>query len=262
MGEPIVSPDGNLMWDGFQWVPVPPDNIPSISEPQSRDSHWKVIWNTTLNWILPTVILFVVAIQLYDLLIETGKFSDDYSTEISYILAGVVYLFYVVWRYEKIIGLTDLYSSFKLTFSLTIIIPIIIVVIADFGSIPIAIVADYLFPTEPYPLVSDEASLSDPIYLILVFISLAIVAPITEELAFRGLVLDYLRKYYGNWPAIILSAVMFGLIHFIPPAIAGATYGGIIYGWLRIKTEKLWPSMICHSVWNSFVFFVTYILIW
>jgi len=259
MGGPIVSPDGSLIWDGFQWVPVPSDTITNQST--LRDSHWRVIWNTTLNWILPTIILFWALIEINDLLIKTGKFSDDYSFEISYILAGVVYLFYIIWRYEKIIGLPELYSSLKLTFSFAIIIPIIIVIIADFGSIPIAFVADYLFPTEPYPLVSDEESLSDPLYLILVYITLAIVAPITEELAFRGLILDYLRKNYGNWPAIILSAVMFGLIHFIPTGIAVATYGGIIYGWLRIKTERLWPSMICHSVWNSFVFFVTYILI-
>ncbi|MGB1568921.1 MAG: type II CAAX prenyl endopeptidase Rce1 family protein [Candidatus Thalassarchaeaceae archaeon] len=28
--------------------------------------------------------------------------------------------------------------------------------------------------------------------------------------------------------------------------------GGVLYAWLRIKTGSVWPSIICHSIWNLF----------
>ena len=126
--------------------------------------------------------------------------------------------------------------------------------IVDFvGSIPIGIAAEILFPSDMEQIpISDEKSLSNPIFLILLFTTVVVIAPLTEELMYRGLILDFLRKKYGNWIAIIVSSILFGIVHIIPAPIAVATFGGLIYGWLRIHTDSLWPGIFCHAIWNVF----------
>ena len=53
---------------------------------------------------------------------------------------------------------------------------------------------------------------------------------------------------------------MFGILH-IDPYVAGmAALGGIVYGWIRIETGSLWPSIISHMIWNGIFFYVTYFL--
>jgi len=253
--EPLPDPFVNPSIEPIYATPI------SV-EPTIRDSHGKIIWITIVSWLIPFFLMVWVSLGLGDAMIKSG-YSQDIAENFSYIIGGIISTLYVIFRYNKILGIDALYPSIKpniMTF--TIIIPTAIIMVLDLvGSIGIGIITDFLFPNQlEIPLAYDDKSLTDPIFLILVYISLAIIAPISEELIFRGLILDYLRKNYGDWPSIVISAILFGLLHFLPSYIAVATYGGLIYGWLRIKTGSLLPSILCHALWNSFVFVVLYLL--
>jgi len=87
---------------------------------------------------------------------------------------------------------------------------------------------------------------------ILMALSVSILTPILEELLFRGFILGVLLKCYDDRTSIVISALIFAIVH-EPIAYGMAFGGGLLYGWLRVKTGSIIPSMITHILWNSFV---------
>jgi len=84
--------------------------------------------------------------------------------------------------------------------------------------------------------------------------------PIGEELLFPGLILDGLLKRYKAETAIVISAVLFGLIHLNPWQGVGAVFLGIALGWFRWKTGSVFLPIVGHFVNNAFAFGVMYLL--
>ena len=76
---------------------------------------------------------------------------------------------------------------------------------------------------------------------------------------FRGYILDSIRRMHGDVVAIVVSALLFGMVHLDPYTVGMATLGGVIYGYIRVKTGSLWPSMASHMIWNTIAMFVTYL---
>ena len=88
--------------------------------------------------------------------------------------------------------------------------------------------------------------------LIIALLFMSVFIPIMEELMFRGFVLDLASEVYGRWAAIFISAILFALIHplFIL-TVLNAFWAGLVYGYLRLRTNSLWPSIVLHSLWNG-----------
>lgn len=81
---------------------------------------------------------------------------------------------------------------------------------------------------------------------------LVIVAPVTEEVLFRG---QFLRGFLGRYSpavAIGLSAVLFSAIHLNPVQIPATLMLGILSGILFLRTRSVWPSIAAHMLNNSF----------
>jgi membrane protease YdiL (CAAX protease family) len=83
------------------------------------------------------------------------------------------------------------------------------------------------------------------------FLFMVILAPLGEELIFRGIILDGLLKKYSAWKAIIVSALIFGAIHLNPwQFIPGFTLG-IFFGWIYYHTQRnILQTFILHAVVN------------
>jgi len=84
----------------------------------------------------------------------------------------------------------------------------------------------------------------------IVFISTVILAPIAEEILCRGLWLGAMRKIMPKWAAIILSSLIFGLLHANPIGIIYATLLGVLLGWVSTKFESILPTIIMHMAFN------------
>jgi membrane protease YdiL (CAAX protease family) len=83
--------------------------------------------------------------------------------------------------------------------------------------------------------------------------------PVMEELMFRGFVLDLASEAYGKWAAIFISAILFALIHpLYILTVLNAFWAGLVYGYLRICTNSLWPSILLHSLWNSHIILLAF----
>ena len=90
---------------------------------------------------------------------------------------------------------------------------------------------------------------------ILAFISVAILAPIVEEIIFRGIIFNESSKYKGGAFPIIISALLFGLAHMQPIQIVYAFIVGLIFGFVYSKTHSLPIVMFLHMLNNLLTLF-------
>lgn len=80
---------------------------------------------------------------------------------------------------------------------------------------------------------------------------------VTEELLFRGLVLQALERLLGSWPALAITAVLFGLAHLANPgatlwtALAVAIEAGVLLGAAFLWRRSLWLAIGLHFAWNT-----------
>ena len=81
-----------------------------------------------------------------------------------------------------------------------------------------------------------------------------VVAPILEEVLFRGQILGAIKAKYGSAWALIISSLLFGLIHGIPPQMINAFFMGLILGYIYIKTGSLLSVILIHSVNNALAY--------
>ena len=83
-------------------------------------------------------------------------------------------------------------------------------------------------------------------------ISITIMAPLVEELLFRGAIQGYmLRKGMKPLNAILIASAIFGIVHMNPIQIPFAFAIGLILGWLYYRTGSVVPGIIGHFINNS-----------
>jgi membrane protease YdiL (CAAX protease family) len=81
---------------------------------------------------------------------------------------------------------------------------------------------------------------------------IGLMAPLVEEIVFRGAILRALLRWKSNpWVGILISAVLFSAIHMNPVQMPHAFLIGILLGWLYYRTDSIIPGVIYHWVNNS-----------
>ena len=87
---------------------------------------------------------------------------------------------------------------------------------------------------------------------ILGILCVAVAGPVTEELVFRRAILgSMLESKMKPEIAVLISAILFALIHFNWAQAPAAIIIGVIFGWLYVRTGSLVPSIVCHIINNS-----------
>jgi len=87
--------------------------------------------------------------------------------------------------------------------------------------------------------------------LVLSAIFLVVVAPVTEEFFFRGVLQRSLSVRYGARKAILFSGLLFGIVHILPWQVVPAIILGTLFAWCRERTGSLWPPLILHAITNG-----------
>lgn len=78
-----------------------------------------------------------------------------------------------------------------------------------------------------------------------------VLAPVLEEMLFRGIVLRSFLQQYGRSYAILGSAVVFGFAHGNIYQLVYASMFGVAAGWLYERTRSLIPGIVLHIAANS-----------
>lgn len=81
-------------------------------------------------------------------------------------------------------------------------------------------------------------------------ITMCLMAPLMEEMAFRGLIFSKIKKYANVWTAVIFSSLLFGLWHRNLGQFFPTTMLGMVFAWSYQRTGKLRHAMIVHSLSN------------
>lgn len=83
-------------------------------------------------------------------------------------------------------------------------------------------------------------------------ISIALFGPVIEEIVFRRVIIDDCIARFGKpWLAILISSVLFGVIHGNPAQMVFAFLVGLVFGWVYIRTGSMLPGLIGHIINNT-----------
>jgi len=86
---------------------------------------------------------------------------------------------------------------------------------------------------------------------LLMILSTVVMAPLVEEVIFRGLILTRLRRAIPGWVAVLVTALLFGVCHGQVVWMAYAFVLGSLFGFLSLGARSIWPSLAAHLIFNG-----------
>ncbi|HEX5549152.1 MAG TPA: CPBP family intramembrane glutamic endopeptidase [Ktedonobacterales bacterium] len=90
-----------------------------------------------------------------------------------------------------------------------------------------------------------------PISSLALIAGAVLVAPICEEIFFRGFLFGGLLHRMSFWPAALLSAFLFGLAHGDVGSFAVLFVFGVVLAFVRWRTGSIWPGIVIHAANNA-----------
>lgn len=121
--------------------------------------------------------------------------------------------------------------------------------------------AQYLLPFVDFEQVQDVGfdQLTQQFEYLLAFFTLVVLAPVAEEVLFRGYLLSKLRRHVATWIAILITSLLFGLVHFAWNVGIDTFALGIVLCLVTIWTKSLWPAILIHMLKNGIAFYFLFI---
>lgn len=99
--------------------------------------------------------------------------------------------------------------------------------------------------------------------IVLMVLSVGILAPIAEELLFRGLLYDFFRQKTSATWAVLITSGLFGLAHYDSLAVVVSAFVmGVLMAFVVEKTKSLWISIFMHVATNSGAILLSAFLFW
>lgn len=86
------------------------------------------------------------------------------------------------------------------------------------------------------------------------YVVLCLLAPLAEEIVFRGAILRSLLQSYRPWVAILVSAIFFSVVHANPAQMPHAFVIGLLMGWMYWRTGSILPGVALHWVNNTIAY--------
>jgi membrane protease YdiL (CAAX protease family) len=103
----------------------------------------------------------------------------------------------------------------------------------------------YFLPMPEFLQDTFELIMVKQLFIVSIFL-VGIIPGLTEEMLFRGIILNGLEKNYSNKKAILISALLFGIIHLNPWQFVTAFIIGVISAWICIKTKSIILCIYMH----------------
>ena len=257
-----LSGKGSLR-EAFEGVPA--DLSAEQKSIGASDKTW-VSWLIVLTFLMVWWVFLLIGSTAIFLTLYLVGISEGLSLSVSGLLVNIILIpitllfIYVdgsLYRIKEMLR----FGSVKRTLILILAIPIAVTI---FGWILNIIYTVLWFGIFGEPSINTDMGTyweSSSIDIALLFLSVAIVTPIVEELMFRGYILDAINRKHSEWTAIIWSSILFGLLHLLGGVFyaGSALIGGLIYGWIRVRTGSLLTPIACHMIWNILALVVTYL---
>lgn len=83
-----------------------------------------------------------------------------------------------------------------------------------------------------------------------------VLAPIIEEIVFRGVLFPAIRRRFGVLLGVVVSSLIFTLVHLNPLQMISVLPLGIYLAVMYQRTGSIYPGMLLHASWNLLVLFI------
>ena len=208
---------------------------------------------------LPIVVLFAVLRMLstfgvFSFLGKTGSYIINAFIQIGLLFTVSVFLFSFLQK-NKIKDTFNFYGYRKMSFK-AVLISVLIGIIIYVLNIFVASFFNNILSLFGYKFQSSSILKSYPVWLLFVNIFITAVLPaVCEETAHRGMLLKGLSPL-GRKKAIIISAILFGLLHMNIEQFFYATIIGVVLGYISTVCETIYPAIIIHFMNNAISVFM------
>lgn len=121
----------------------------------------------------------------------------------------------------------------------------------------VAMLLDHETPMIGHRMLEQMQAEASLLPLVLMIVSAVVVAPLLEEILFRGLVQTSLLNTLGGerrWLIVVAASVLFAVTHLGPAiwqSLAALTVLSLVLGFLYERTGSLWPSILVHAGFNA-----------
>lgn len=78
-----------------------------------------------------------------------------------------------------------------------------------------------------------------------------IITPFVEEVFFRGFMFKWMAGHRPVWLAALVSSILFGIAHILPPQAISAALMALVLCWLYWRTGSIWPAIAAHITNNA-----------
>lgn len=99
--------------------------------------------------------------------------------------------------------------------------------------------------------IREATRIDGPLRALSVPLAVVVVPALTEELLFRGLVLDRIRTFFSAPVSVVLVALLFGAFHLEPLAFVYASLAGLVLGAIAMRAGTILPAVAMHAGFNA-----------
>ncbi|HEY0065343.1 MAG TPA: CPBP family intramembrane glutamic endopeptidase [Telluria sp.] len=198
---------------------------------------------------------YVIGAALYDMRGALGMDPRDLAGMIMIISNGIIFTFLMEYK-----GLTyrELFhsSASQAGASLALIVPAILLTVPALIMV-VGFVLDItirLFPLSPSQVEMFKEMGSGSVGSVIIT---CLLAPVLEEMLFRGIILRSFLRQYPRWFSIGGSALIFGVAHMNVYQFTAAFILGVFLAWLYQRTKSLLPCILLHAVYNAVLLGIT-----
>lgn len=203
--------------------------------------------NFDYNKNVKKISIFFFILLTYIAIIHFIKFDSNYiwTLLIDLIFATIIMIFYFI----NAKNLSNLLKFNRHRRKLLL----IIIIIAPLFAMLVSFIANLLNQSifDKNQIIYYEQFINSPAPIALSILSIGIIPAIFEEIAFRGIVFNELIGITGLKSTIIISAILFTILHLSLLSIFWIFPIGLILGYFRAKYRTLWYGIIGHLIYNS-----------
>lgn len=218
------------------------------SQPKTYPSILDAVHLIVLYIFIQSIVDFPLA------MLDYYKGTDYLANPVKNLLLGVgstLFIFYFAWK-KAAVPLKQLFPAQK--FNILILIPLLIFLWAAHNIIgEINLQLEKILPPPAWFVELFSKIFENDYGIWGAVIRIVIIAPVVEELIFRGIIMHGLMRNYSGFTAVSVSALMFALFHLNPWQFTATFILGILLGILMLRTRNIYLCIIGHAINNGLV---------
>lgn len=219
-------------------------------------------------WVLASFVLVQVVLYLVTLGLHAVGVSFQGANEnvLNAVFGGIVYVLTIAmviglpWLIKKYktsredVGLSRLPSWLDILLA-----PVGFIIYLIVSAIFILIASQLSFINLDQVQDTGFSQLGQGYEYLVAFMMLVVLAPVAEEILFRGFLFGKLRKHVPIWVAILITSLLFAFVHGAVNVGIDVFALSIVLCLLRLVSGTIWPSILLHMLKNAIAFYLLFI---